>query len=78
MGLHAGGRLRQPGPDAAYRSALDAIRDIGEACAEAFRRTTRRWRGRELREPLDKAPLAVLAAAEKALADLPPTTGDGT
>ncbi|MFF5979249.1 hypothetical protein ACFY78_10380 [Streptomyces olindensis] len=50
---------------------LDAVRGIDEARAEAFRRTTRWWRGRELREPLDKAPLPVLAAVEEALADLP-------
>ncbi|MFJ8795148.1 hypothetical protein [Streptomyces sp. NPDC102462] len=56
---------------AAYQAVLDAIRGIDEGRAEAFRRTTRWWWGRELREPLDKAPLPVLAAVEKALADLP-------
>ncbi|MEU6914280.1 family 78 glycoside hydrolase catalytic domain [Streptomyces olindensis] len=56
---------------AAYQAVLDAVRGIDEARAEAFRRTTRWWRGRELREPLDKAPLPVLAAVEEALADLP-------
>jgi alpha-L-rhamnosidase len=50
---------------------LDAIRGIDEVRAEAFRRTTRWWRGRELREPLDKAPLPVLTVVEKTLADLP-------
>ncbi|MGI5423507.1 family 78 glycoside hydrolase catalytic domain [Streptomyces sp. CA-179760] len=56
---------------AAYQAVLDAVRGIDEERAEAFRRTTRWWRGRELREPLDKAPLPVLMAVEKALADLP-------
>ncbi|MFE7794782.1 family 78 glycoside hydrolase catalytic domain [Streptomyces sp. NPDC057460] len=55
----------------AYQAVLDAIRSVDEARAETFRRTTRWWRGRELREPLDKAPVTVLAAVEKALADLP-------
>ncbi|NUT29909.1 MAG: family 78 glycoside hydrolase catalytic domain [Streptomyces sp.] len=55
----------------AYQAVLDAIRDIDASRADAFRRTTR-WRaGRALCEPLDKAPLEVLAAVEKALAALP-------
>ncbi|MEU9191164.1 family 78 glycoside hydrolase catalytic domain [Streptomyces sp. NPDC048484] len=55
----------------AYQAVLDAIRGIDESRADNFRRTTR-WRaGRALREPLDKAPLEVLAAVEKALAALP-------
>ncbi|WP_262704013.1 MULTISPECIES: alpha-L-rhamnosidase [Streptomyces] len=58
----------------AYDAVLQAIRGIDAARADAFRRTTR-WRaGRALREPLDKAPLEVLAAVEAALAGL--TTGE--
>ncbi|MEV6699493.1 hypothetical protein AB0M68_20390 [Streptomyces sp. NPDC051453] len=55
----------------AYEAVLDAIQNIDEARAETFRRTTRWRRGRELREPLDKAPVTVLAAVEAALAALP-------
>ncbi|MFF0291359.1 alpha-L-rhamnosidase C-terminal domain-containing protein [Streptomyces sp. NPDC005262] len=55
----------------AYEAVLNAIRTIDESRAETFRRTTR-WRpGRELREPLDKAPVTILAAVEQALATLP-------
>lgn len=55
----------------AYEAVLGAIRGIDASRADTFRRTTR-WRaGRALREPLDKAPLEVLAAVEKALAVLP-------
>ncbi|MET8418162.1 family 78 glycoside hydrolase catalytic domain [Streptomyces sp. NPDC005134] len=55
----------------AYEAVLNAIRSIDESRAETFRRTTR-WRpGRELREPLDKAPVTILAAVEQALAGLP-------
>ncbi|ELP63023.1 family 78 glycoside hydrolase catalytic domain [Streptomyces turgidiscabies] len=55
----------------AYEAVLAAIRGVDASRAESFRRTTR-WRaGRALREPLDKAPLEVLAAVEKALAALP-------
>ncbi|WP_159053411.1 hypothetical protein [Streptomyces regalis] len=50
---------------------LDAIRRIDASRADGFRRTTRWKAGRALREPLDKAPLEVLAAVEKALAVLP-------
>ncbi|WP_413106055.1 alpha-L-rhamnosidase C-terminal domain-containing protein [Streptomyces sp. Inha503] len=58
----------------AYDAVLQAIRGSDAARADAFRRTTR-WRaGRALREPLDKAPLEVLAAVEAALAGL--TTGE--
>lgn len=58
----------------AYQAVLQAIRDIDAERADTFRRTTR-WRaGRALREPLDKAPLEVLAAVEEALAGL--TTGE--
>ncbi|WP_322658134.1 alpha-L-rhamnosidase [Streptomyces justiciae] len=59
----------------AYQAVLDAIRGIDEVRADTFRRTTRWWRGRELREPLDKAPLPVLTAVERALAELPPHDG---
>ncbi|MEW2403878.1 family 78 glycoside hydrolase catalytic domain [Streptomyces sp. NPDC046862] len=55
----------------AYQAVLEAIRGIDPSRADTFRRTTR-WRaGRALREPLDKAPLEVLAAVETALAVLP-------
>ncbi|MFD7776470.1 family 78 glycoside hydrolase catalytic domain [Streptomyces sp. NPDC059753] len=55
----------------AYEAVLDAIHNIDEVRSETFRRTTRWRRGRELREPLDKAPVTVLAAVEAALAALP-------
>ena len=52
----------------AYRAVLAAIRSIDPERAETFRRTTRWTAGRQLREPLNKAPLPVLEAIEKALA----------
>lgn len=56
----------------AYKAVLQAIRSIDPSRAETFRRTTRWRQGRELREPLDKAPVTVLAAVQEALAALPP------
>ena len=55
----------------AYADVLDAMRAIDPERAEVFRRSTRWTPGRELREPLNKAPLNVLQAIEKALAALP-------
>ncbi|GAA1776643.1 family 78 glycoside hydrolase catalytic domain [Streptomonospora arabica] len=55
----------------AYRAVLAAIRDTDPERAEAFRRTTRWTPGRQLREPLNKAPLPILEAVEKALEALP-------
>ncbi|MEV5177840.1 hypothetical protein AB0L10_44140, partial [Streptomyces flaveolus] len=51
----------------AYTAVLEAIGSIDPSRAETFRRTTRWRRGRELREPLDKAPVTVLAAVQEAL-----------
>ena len=55
----------------AYRAVLAAIRATDPERAEVFRRTTRWTAGRQLREPLNKAPLHILDAIEKALAALP-------
>lgn len=55
----------------AYRAVLAAIRGLDPERAEVFRRTTRWTPKRQLREPLNKAPLHVLEAIEKALAALP-------
>ncbi|MDA2809967.1 family 78 glycoside hydrolase catalytic domain [Nocardiopsis sp. RSe5-2] len=55
----------------AYEAVLAAIRSLDPERAAAFRATTRWTPGRTLRNPLDKAPLGVLEAVEKALADLP-------
>jgi alpha-L-rhamnosidase len=54
----------------AYAAVLGAIHSLDPARAEAFRRSTRWTEGRSLREPLDKAPLPVLEAVGKALAEL--------
>ncbi|CAN5392681.1 glycoside hydrolase family 78 protein [soil metagenome] len=54
--------------EAAYRTVVQAIAQIDPARAEAFRRTTQ-WRtGRALEEPLNKAPVPILRAVERALA----------
>ncbi|MPY47377.1 family 78 glycoside hydrolase catalytic domain [Streptomyces acidicola] len=55
----------------AYQAVLGAIAGIDATRADTFRRTTRWKSGRELREPLDKAPVEVLTAVEQALAGLP-------
>jgi alpha-L-rhamnosidase len=55
----------------AYRAVLAAIRATDPERAEVFRGTTRWTDGRQLREPLNKAPLHILEAIEKALAALP-------
>jgi alpha-L-rhamnosidase len=54
----------------AYGAVLDAIHALDPDRAEAFRSSTRWTRGRPLREPLNKAPLDVLDAVQKALAAL--------
>ncbi len=56
----------------AYKAVLEAIGSIDPSRAETFRRTTRWRRGRELREPLDKAPVTILAAVQEALEALSP------
>ncbi|WP_249124785.1 alpha-L-rhamnosidase [Saccharopolyspora erythraea] len=55
----------------AYQAVLAAIRASDPERGEVFRRTTRWTPGRQLREPLNKAPLRILEAIEKALASLP-------
>ena len=59
----------------AYQAVLAAIRATDPERAETFRRTTRWTPGRQLREPLNKAPLPILEAIEKALAALRSTAG---
>ncbi|GGZ41433.1 alpha-L-rhamnosidase [Streptomyces bluensis] len=61
----------------AYHAVLGAIAGLDVARADTFRRTTRWKAGRALREPLDKAPVEVLAAVEQALAVLPIGDAEG-
>ncbi|UQS24765.1 glycoside hydrolase family 78 protein [Amycolatopsis thermalba] len=58
----------------AYQAVLGAIRDLDPDRAATFRRTTRWTPGRSLRDPLNKAPLDILDAVDKALRGLPTTS----